>query len=114
MSKAGDRRLTTAQKDQKAVEVDQAKLELQRKTKDLNEAFSTPAGKRALRHIMKMCGYDGFDAVTSPATGCLDADGTLYNTARRSVYAGLRRYIRPETLSEVEIFGFSEDPESIF
>lgn len=69
---------------------------------DLNIVFNGGEGIRVLKYIHALCGYDKNDLFISPKTGEVDVNGTIYNTARRSVYMDIRRYVRPEILQKVE------------
>lgn len=70
--------------------------------RDLQETFATPHGKRTLKHIMQICGYQGVSIVGDPTTGDVHDRGTLYNEARRNIYLELRAFIHSNILKDVE------------
>lgn len=90
------------EKKQKEKEEQQAKAQAEADNlrADMNETFSTAAGKNVLGWIMRQCGYN--EPATTAINGRLDADATMYNAMRQGLYLTLRRFINPETLREVE------------
>jgi len=78
----------------------------QARVKKLRENFSiayaTPEGKRTLRHIMNLCGYQASIVGANPELGMDIEQGTLYNAARRNVYIEIRALVPSSILKEIE------------
>lgn len=111
MTVAADARLDEAQKAarDKAAKKAQEKLDLLRE--DLNEAFGSGSGMRALRFIMDLAGYQKPSIIADPQSGDPLPNGTIYNEARRNLYLSIRRLIRRETLILVENQGLENDED---
>ena len=90
-----------------------ARKERTQLVRDLGEAFSTPAGRRALRYLMDQCGYQKSNVFGDPVTKELLTQSMLFNEARRDIYLGLREYIPTEVLIAVEVRGLGDDQEEI-
>lgn len=78
--------------------------------RDLNETFSTPAGRRSLFWLMQICGYQRPSVVADPQSGEVVINSTVYNEARRNLYLTLRSFLTRQILTDVELRGTqSED-----
>lgn len=113
MTIASDARLSEQQKANKQNEIEKKQREVALLRKDLNETFATPAGKRALRYLMDLCGYQRSAVVADPATGDPLPNGTLYNSARVNVYLALRKNLHRDILIPVEHDGLGSDDSSV-
>ena len=82
---------------------EKAQLKRAELAKDLNETFATGHGRRTLRYLMGLCGYQNPSVVADPATGEIQTQSTVYNEARRNLYLTLRKHLSKETLTAVEI-----------
>ena len=96
----GDSYQTQEEKNSQLREKEQAREKHIRSI--LNQTFGTDAGKQALQILMELCGYDNYDAVARTDAGVIDMTSSFYNSARRSVYIDIRKYINHSTLIETE------------
>jgi len=93
---------------QRSPSVDREKQtkELERRTKQLRFdfaiTFGTPEGKRVLQWLIKESGYQKSQVGGNPQLGMDVLQGTLYNSARLSIYLEMRQLIPEETLKGVE------------
>lgn len=93
---------------QRSPSVDRQKQteKLARQVKELRMAFaitfSTPEGHRVLRWIIEQAGYQRSNIGGNPGLGMNVLQGTLYNSARQSVYLEMRQLIPATTLKLVE------------
>lgn len=69
---------------------------------DFRETFATPHGKRTLRTIMDLAGYQKPSIIADPNTGDPLPYGTIYNEGRRNLYLSIRKLLRADILIEVE------------
>ena len=69
---------------------------------DMALTFGSPEGKRVLRWILNESGYHKNPVGGNPGLGMDVLQGTLYNSARLSLYRELRQLIPNETLKEIE------------
>jgi len=93
----------------------QIQLILQQKAqlrRDMAEAFSSTAGRRALRWLMEASGYQKPNAIENQA-GEMQTQSMLYNEARRGMYLAIRQYIPTEVLIAVENQGLGDDPTEL-
>lgn len=60
---------------------------------------------------MEASGYQIRSVIQDPETLELNFNSTLYNEGRRSIYIGLRKHLRNETLAKVENGGLAQDGE---
>lgn len=113
MTIAADARLSEQQKADRQNEIEKKKRTAALVRKDLNETFATPCGKRALRYLMDLCGYQQSSVVADPATGDPLANGTIYNAARVNVYLALRKQLHRDIVIPVENDGLDDDDSSV-
>jgi hypothetical protein len=102
-TKATEARLTEVEIGVRAAKEKKRKSEEAQLKRDLNEAFSSPAGRRALRWIMRVCGYQHPSIVADPRSGEIVFNSTIYNEARRNFYLTLRGYLPRRILTQVEL-----------
>lgn len=114
MTIAADARLSDAQRTAKQDEVDKRNREIALLKKDLNDTFATGSGRRTLRFLMDMCGYQRPSIIADPQSGNPLIDGTIYNEARRNLYLSIRKYIHKDILTAVENEGLEQDQQDIF
>jgi len=67
-----------------------------------DQCFGTDVGVRALRMIMKKCGYQQ-SSVTFNEKGEMLKDKMAFIEANRSLYIYIRKNIHPDILQKVEI-----------
>lgn len=72
---------------------------------DFNAVFASEEGKRVLQWIMTECGYQESESVLNSETKEIAALSTIHNSALRSFYLRMRRFIKPDILIDVEIMG---------
>ena len=78
--------------------------------RDLNDVFSSPAGRRVLCWIINLCGFHKADTVADPTSGEIMIRSTIYNQARRNLYLAIRIHIKKQILIDVEHRGdYKED-----
>lgn len=70
--------------------------------RDLNETFSTPAGRRSLYWFMTSSGYQKYDTVADPDSGEIMTRSSFYNMARRNFYLNLRQFLKKDILRDIE------------
>lgn len=114
MTYAADARLTDEQRAAKQREAEKKAAELALLKKDLNEAFTSAAGRRALRWIMEQCGYQRSSTTVDPNSTKILIDNMLYNEARRNLYLTLRQFLHKDILIQVENKGLQQDEEEMF
>ena len=89
-----------------SVDRDKQTKELERRAKQLRFdfaiTFGTPEGKRVLQWLIKESGYQKSQVGGNPQLGMDVLQGTLYNSARLSIYLEMRQLIPEETLKGVE------------
>jgi len=78
---------------------------------DMNATFGTESGRRILRHLMGLCGYQQSSVVFDPVNGNVQMDGMLNNEARRGVYLYIRQFMRRDILMYIETH--SDSPNDI-
>lgn len=66
------------------------------------QVAATEAGRTVLTHIFYLCGYDAPLMTYDPATREANRNATLYNTARRDVWAELRRSLSWKDAARIE------------
>lgn len=76
---------------------------------DMAVTFGSPEGKRVLRWLLNQCGFFENGIGGNPAIGLDAVHGTIYNNARRNVYAELRKMIPHSILKEVEFENIQEE-----
>lgn len=95
-----------------AADKDKQRKEFDRQTKqlrfDMAFTFGTPEGKRILRWLLHQSGFHKSQVGGNPALGMDVLQGTLYNSARESLYIELRQLIPAETLKQVEYENIDE------
>lgn len=69
---------------------------------DMAQVFGTSEGRRVLTYIYNLCGYGETTVGGNPQLGMDIKDGTLYNSARRSIYVELRKWIPAKILKSAE------------
>ena len=95
-------RLTSEQLDaQKKKEKAQADKQATRR-RDYNETFGSSAGKRVLRDLFELSGYEKSDVVADPVSGQIFVETSLYNMAFRNFYRKIRANVRVDILKDVE------------
>lgn len=89
-----------------SVDHDKQTKEFEQRAKQLRMdfaiTFGTPEGRRVLQWILKEAGYQRSQVGGNPQLGMDVLQGTLYNSARLSIYLEMRQLIPPETLKGVE------------
>lgn len=75
---------------------------------DMAITFGTPEGRRVLQWLISESGFQKSQVGGNPALGMDVLQGTLYNSARVSIYLELRQLIPAETLKLVEYENISE------
>lgn len=74
--------------------------------KELMDAYKrlakTEDGQMVLRDIMEYCGFKNIATVLDSKTLQIDTVKTVYNDARREVWAGLRKKIPFNLLNQIE------------
>jgi len=86
---------------------------LRRVTNDINQTFASDHGKRTLRYILDLCGYQKYSTSADPESGEINVQATIYNEARRNLYLKLRSFLKREILMDVENKGLSIDEEEL-
>jgi len=109
MTLAADARRTDAEIKAREESGRKKAVEIAQLRKDMNETFATASGRRTLRWIMELCGYQRPSIIADPVSGNPLLDGTIYNEARRNLYLSLRRYLSQEILIPVENKGLEVD-----
>lgn len=69
----------------------------------LNATFKSAEGKRTLRFLMELCGYQKPSVVINNENSDVATMSTVYNEARRNLYLEVRDYIKPSILKDVEL-----------
>lgn len=75
---------------------------------DARACFSTPGGRRVLRHFMNICGYKRQKIGGNPQLGMDVLQGTFYNAVREQVLLEFIEAIPDAVLKDCE-FGVFED-----
>lgn len=74
--------------------------------KEMSDAFEavagTESGKKVLRYLHNVCGFDKIGLVMKANTGEVDPIATTYNECRRMVYIQMRAFLSTETLKQIE------------
>jgi hypothetical protein len=63
----------------------------------------TRRGIEALNFIFKQCRYAGSMTNVDPASGEINTNAVIHNTAQRAIWMSIRQYIPVEVLAEIEI-----------
>lgn len=99
---------------QRSPSVDREKQtrELERRAKQLRFdfaiTFGSPEGRRVLQWLIRESGYQKSQIGGNPQLGMDVLQGTLYNSARVSLYLEMRQLIPAETLKGVEYENIDE------
>ena len=92
--------------DQIALAKEKARIQLDKERAiiktALEAAVSDPNVAIVLRHIARISGFFQNARVINPQTGDVNANGTIYNVGRESVYLDLRRMMTDEVRTIVE------------
>lgn len=102
-TKATEARLTETEINARIAREKKRKKEEAQLRRDLAETFSTAHGRRSLRWIMKVCGYQQPSVVADRQSGEIVINSTVYNEARRNFYLTLRGYLTRSILKQVEL-----------
>lgn len=70
--------------------------------RDFNETFGTPSGRKVLRYLFEISGYEKSDVVADPTSGQIFLETSLYNMAFRNFYRKIRSNVRVDILKDVE------------
>lgn len=97
--------LAAREKKEKQIADKQAALR-----RDFSETFGSGAGRRVLRHLFEISGYDKSDVVADPANGKIFVETSVYNMAFRNFYRKIRSNVRVDILKDVE---FHSEPEKM-
>jgi len=103
MTQAAEARLTDIQKAKRQDDEDRKAREIALLRKDLDDTFGTAHGRRVLRYLKDICGYQKSSVVADPQNGDPLGSGTIYNAARQNVYLTIRKYVNREIKIAVEI-----------
>ena len=76
---------------------------------DFAMVFGTPEGRRVLQWVFRESGYSESQVGGNPSLGMDVLQGTLYNSARRSLYIEMRKLIPHEILKTVEFEVIEEE-----
>lgn len=95
-----------------ATDKDKQRKDFQRRSKqlrfDMAITFGTAEGKRVLQWLINESGFNKSQVGGNPALGMDVLQGTLYNSARASIYLELRQLIPAEILKQVEYENIEE------
>lgn len=69
----------------------------------INAVAKTPEGKKVLRWIKNYSCYGKSSMIIDPSTGEINTVGVVYNEARKDIYYGLRSFLDPKNLKEIEL-----------
>lgn len=92
-------RLATADKQAQLKAIEKKNKQLR---SDFGFTFGSPEGQRALKHILKLCGFGESCIGGNTQIGMDVFAGTLHNNARLNVYLELRKFIPVDILKKVE------------
>lgn len=76
----------------------------------INAVARTPEGKKVLKWIKNHSCYGKSSMIIDPSTGEINTVGVVYNEARKDIYYGLRSFLDPTNLKEIEL---EEDNDNV-